>query len=222
MAADFDLEQTDRLLTTTRAVRKRLDLNRPVEPSVILDALRIAGQAPSGGNQQRWRWMIVTDPEKKRTVQDHYAKSFAAYMAPKRELLQPGDHASVRMSDSAQYLADHLHEVPALVIPCVLDRPPPNDDGEAKAGFWGGVLPAVWSFQLALRSRGLGSAWTTLHLNYEREIGEALGIPDTVTQVALLPVAYYTGDTFKPAPRRPVEEITYWDEWKSTTPPAGG
>jgi nitroreductase len=212
----FDLYHTDRLLTTTRAVRKRLDLNRPVEPSVVLDCLRIATQAPSGGNSQRWRWLIVTDPDKKRRIADHYAKSFAAYIEPKKALLGPDDHASVRMTDSASYLADHMAEVPALVIPCVLDPVPAADTGEAQAGFWGGILPAVWSFQLALRSRGLGSAWTTLHLNFEREVGEILGIPDTVTQVALLPVAYYTGDDFKPAPRRAIEEIAYWDEWKAT------
>ena len=218
--AEFDLEQTDRLLTTTRAVRKRLDLTRPVDPEVITDCLRIATQAPSGSNAQRWRWLVVTDPDKKRALGEYYEKSFSAYIAPKQQAIA-GDAHRMRITDSAVHLATHLGEVPAIVIPCVLDRPP-TSDGEAMAGFWGGILPAVWSFQLALRSRGLGSAWTTLHLNYEREVGELLGIPDTVTQVALLPVAYYTGETFKPAPRRPVEEITYWDGWKSTTPPAGG
>ncbi|HSS10243.1 MAG TPA: nitroreductase family protein [Acidimicrobiales bacterium] len=213
---EFDLEQTDRLLTTTRAVRRRLNLTRPIEPSLILDCLRIATQAPSGGNAQRWRWMIVTDPAKKQPIADYYAKSFSAYIAPKKLLIGPDDHASVRMTDSASYLADHMAEVPALVIPCVLDRPPSAESGEEQAGFWGGILPAVWSFQLALRSRGLGSAWTTLHLNYEREVGELLGVPDTVTQAALLPVAYYTGDGFQPAPRRPTEEIVYWDTWKAT------
>jgi nitroreductase len=214
--ADFDLQQTDRLLTTTRAVRKRLDLSRPVEPSVILECLRVATQAPSGGNQQRWRWMIVSDPEKKSAIGEYYSKSFAAYIAPKKALIGPDDHASVRMTESSSYLAEHLADVPVLVIPTVLDRPPSGRTGEEQAGFWGGILPAVWSFQLALRSRGLGSAWTTLHLNYEREVGEILGVPDTVTQVALLPVAYYTGESFSPAPRRPVEQIAYWDSWKVT------
>jgi nitroreductase len=216
--AEFDLQQTDLLLTTTRAVRKRLDLNRPVEPSLLLECLDIATQAPSGGNTQKWRWLLVTDPEKKQKIQDYYAKSFAAYIAPKKELIQPGDVRSIKMTDSATYLAEHMAEVPVLVIPCVLDRPP-APDGEQEAGFWGGILPAVWSFQLALRSRGLGSAWTTLHLNYEAEVAEILGIPNTVTQVALLPVAYYTGEGFKPAPRRPVQEVTYWDSWKSKEMP---
>ena len=215
-ATPFDLTHTDHLLTTTRAVRKRLDLTRPVEPSVILDCLRIAAQAPSGANAQRWRWMVVTDPDKKQAIARFYADSFASYIAPKLEVLQPEDHASVRMTDSASYLAEHLGEAPALVIPCVLDRPPVGGDCEPQASFWGGILPAVWSFQLALRSRGLGSAWTTLHLPYERDVAELLGIPPTVTQTALLPVAYYTGDDFQPAPRRRVEEITYWDQWKAT------
>ena len=204
MSGGFDLAQTDHLLTTTRAVRKRLDLTRAVEPKVLLDCIQIASQAPSGSNAQRWRWIVVTDPEKKKTVAHYYALSFKDYIAPKLDLIEPGDHASVRMTDSASYLAEHMAEVPALVIPCVLDRPPEANGGEQSAGFWGGILPAVWSFQLALRSRGLGSAWTTLHLNYEKEVGDALGVPTTVTQAALLPVAYYTGDRLQAgtAPRR--------------------
>jgi nitroreductase len=218
--AEFDLSQTDRLLTTTRAVRKRLDLARPVEPSVVLECLALASQAPSGGNLQRWRWMIVTDPAKKQVVASYYERGFRAYMAPKLELIQPGDHASIRMTASSTWLAEHLAEVPVLVIPCTLDRLPPEPSNEQVASLWGGILPAVWSLQLALRSRGLGSAWTTLHLDHASEVGEVLGIPPTVTQVALLPVAYYTGEGFQPAARRPIEEMTYWDAWKTTTPPA--
>jgi nitroreductase len=215
--ADFDLEQIDRLLTTTRAVRKRLDLTRPVDPAVIVECLRLAIQAPSGSNAQRWRWMVVTDTEKKRAVGDNYRQSFEAYIAPRQELIEPGDTASLRMTDSSSYLADHMGEVPVLVIPTMLDRPPADIPGEDQAGFWGGILPAVWSFQLALRSRGLGSAWTTLHLRYEREVATVLGIPETVTQVALLPVAYFTGEGFRPAARRAAEEVTYWNTWRSTS-----
>jgi nitroreductase len=217
----FDLAHTDHLLTTTRAVRKRLDLARPVEPSVLLDCLRLATQAPSGGNAQRWRWVLVTDPAKKAAIASLYDEGFRAYLAPRLERIQPGDHASVRMTESSTYLAEHLAEVPVLVIPCTLDRLPPDPSPEQVASFWGGILPAVWSFQLALRSRGLGSAWTTLHLDRADQVGALLGIPSTATQVALLPVAYYTGDDFRPALRRPVEEVTYWDEWRATTPPSG-
>jgi nitroreductase len=212
--AGLDLATVDKLLTTTRAVRKRIDLTRPVEPEVVEECLQLATQAPSGGNAQRWRWVVVSDPAKKQAVRKHYAISFAAYIAPRTAQLRPDDVRSHRMVESATYLADHLAEMPLLVIPCTLDQRSPDDDSERLAGLYGGILPAVWSFQLALRSRGLGSALTTLHLTYEREVGEILGIPDTVTQVALLPVGYYTGVDFQVAPRRPVREITYWDEWK--------
>lgn len=210
----FDLATVDHLLTTTRAVRKRIDLGRPVDPGVVHACLQLACQAPSGGNTQRWRWMVVADPARKQFVAERYAASFARYIAPRKAQLRPDDVPSRRMIESATYLADHMAEMPLLVIPCTLDVAPDGATSEQLAGLYGGIFPAIWSFQLALRSRGLGSALTTLHLDYEREIGEELGIPETVTQVALLPVGYYTGDDFRPAPRRPVEEITYWDTWK--------
>ena len=213
--AGLDLASVDKVLTTTRAVRKRMDLQRPVEPEVVEACLRIASQAPSGGNNQRWRWVIVADAEKKKLVADRYAESFARYIAPRKAQLRPDDERGQRMIASSSYLADHMAEMPLLVIPCTLDQLPADANAEQRASLYGGIFPAIWSFQLALRSRGLGSALTTLHLDFEREIGEVLGIPDTVTQVALLPVGYYTGDDFKPAPRRPVEEITYWDSWKA-------
>jgi nitroreductase len=211
---EFDLEQTDRLLSTTRAVRRRLDLQRPVDADVVLDCLRIAAQAPSGGNAQRWRWLLVEDADTRRALADHYAAAYARYIAPRREAVDPGDVATERILASSDHLAEHLADVPLHVIPCVLDRLPPGATNEQMAGFYGSVIPAIWSFQLALRSRGLGSAYTTLHLVHEAEVAGLLGIPPTVTQVALLPVAHYTGTRFQPAPRRPVEEITYHDRWK--------
>jgi nitroreductase len=211
----LDLATVDHLLTTTRAVRKRIDLDRAVEPEVLHECLQLASQAPSGGNNQRWRWMIVVDAEKKRAVADLYAQSFERYIAPKRAALRPDDDRSRRMLESSTYLAQRMGDMPALVIPCSLDQLQEGANSEQKASLYGGIFPAIWSFQLALRSRGLGSALTTLHLDYEREIGEILGIPDTVTQVALLPVGYFTGEDFKPAPRRDVREITYWDTWKA-------
>lgn len=210
----LDLASVDKLLTTTRAVRKRIDLGRPVEPEVVEECLELAAQAPSGGNGQRWRWVVVADPSKKAAVAERYAESFARYIAPRKAQLRPDDDRGRRMVESASYLAEHLAEMPLLVIPCTLDRLPADPTSEQLASLYGGIFPAIWSFQLALRSRGLGSALTTLHLDYEREVGEALGIPETVTQVALLPVGYFTGEEFKPAPRRPATEITYWDTWK--------
>ena len=211
----FDVAETDRLLTTTRSVRKRLDLDRPVDIDVVLDCLRVALQSPSGGNSQRWRWLVIDDPDKRAAIGKLYKESHDPYMAANRAMAGDAVPASTgRVMDSSQYLADHMGQVPVHVIPCWLDRLPESAAPGEAAGVYGSILPAVWSFMLALRSRGLGSAWTTLHLNYEREVGEVLGIPDTVTQVALIPVAYYTGADFKPATRRPVEEVTYRNGWR--------
>ncbi len=212
----FDLAETDRLLTTTRSVRRRLDLTRPVPRDVVLECLRIATQAPSGGNSQRWRWLVIDDADKKTQIAKWYAASHDPYMAANRELL--GDSVVTgssqdRVMSSSSHLSDHMAEVPVHVIPCWLDRLPEQPSTMDMAGIYGSLLPAVWSFMLALRARGLGSAYTTLHLAYEREVGDLLGIPDTVTQAALIPVAYYTGDDFKPAARKPVEAVTYWNHW---------
>lgn len=213
--AGFDLATVDRLLTTTRAVRRRLDLERPVDRSVVTECLRVALQAPSGGNTQPWRWIVVDDPDLRAGVADLYRRGFGPYIEMQRAAVAEAggnpDNAIVR---SAEYLAEHLHEVPVFVIPCLLGRLPEGAGVAETAGFYGSVLPAVWSFMLALRSRGLGTAFTTLHLTHEREAGELLGIPDTVTQVALLPVAYTTGGDFRPGQRKPVEAVTYWNGWR--------
>ncbi len=213
MGESFDLEQTDRLLTTTRAVRKRLDLTTPVPRDLILDCIRIATQAPAGGNVQRWRWIVVDDPALKLGVAELYRKSYAPYMAAQREAAERmGKTDTQAIMGSSDHLADVLDQVPALVIPCSLGAPV-GSQGTVSA-FYGSILPAVWSFMLAARSRRLGTAWTTLHLEYEAEARQLLGIPETVTQVAMTPVAYYTGDSFKPGTRRAAEEITYFNGWK--------
>jgi nitroreductase len=204
---------TDHLLMTTRAVRKRLDLSRPVPREVVLECLRLAIQAPTGGNSQGWRWLVVDDAETRAAVAALYRERANPYLDGYRQL----SDAPNTVLDSSQYLTDHLHEVPVFVIPCILGRLPENPSNEEAAGFYGSILPGVWNFQLALRSRGLGSVFTTLHLAYEREAGELLGIPETVTQAALIPVAYTIGTDFKPAARRPIEEITYWNGWKQTS-----
>jgi nitroreductase len=206
----FDTTTTDRLLTTTRSVRKRLDLSRPVPRQVVLDCLRVAIQAPTGGNSQGWRWLVIDDPAARADIAALYRERAEPYLGSYGT--PPPRLANV--VDSAKYLADVLHEVPVLVIPCLLGRVPEAPSNEEMAGFYGSIIPAVWSFMLALRSRGLGSAFTTLHLAFEKEAGARLGIPETVTQAALIPVAYTIGDDFKPAARRPVEEITYFNAWK--------
>lgn len=210
----LDLQTVDHLLTTTRAVRKRLDLERPVAPEVLFECLRLAVQAPTGSNAQGWRWVVVTDPDQRAALADMYRRAGEPYLKAASE--NTGDGGTMdRIVDSATYLLDHLAEVPVHVIPCIHGRVGDGGSGLA-AGLYGSIFPAVWSFQLALRSRGLGSCLTSFHLAFEREAADLLGIPDTVTQAGLLPVAHFTGEDFKPAARRPVEEITYWNAWKQT------
>lgn len=217
MGTTFDLSQTDHLLTTTRAVRKRLDLTRDVPRDLILDCIRIATQAPAGGNVQMWRWLVVDDPAIKLGLADLYRRAYEPYIAMQREqVTATGRSDAGAIMASSDHLATVLHEVPALVIPCQIGRPDPSWSQGQLAGTYGSVLPAVWSFMLAARSRGLGTAWTTLHLQFEQEAAALLGIPDNVSQVALIPVAYYVGDDFKPGARLPAERVTYYNGWKQS------
>ena len=210
---EFDLAQTDRLLLTTKQVRKRLDFERPVPRDVLLECIDIASRAPMGSNLERNKWLIVEDRELKRKIGDLYRRNAADYL-DQSDAFKSDDRGS-RVVSSAKYLAERMHEVPGMVIPLRLDRVENASSGE-QSGWYGSVLPGVWSFQMALRSRGIGSCWTTLHLGYEAEVAELLGIPDTVTQVAMLPVGYYTGDSFSVTPRRPAAEITFIDRWGET------
>ena len=213
--ADYPMDTTvtDHLLATTRAVRKRLDLDRPVEPEVILDCLRLAVQSPTGSNSQGWHWIVVTDPEKRAQLKELYGAMARPYLESQAE--EAADPQTRKVYQSAVYLMNILDRVPVHVIPCLEGSVTANENF-AGASFYGSILPAVWSFMLALRSRGLGSAWTTLHLAKEAETAELLGIPEGITQVALIPVAYTVGTDFKPAVRPPVEGITYWDTWGAT------
>jgi nitroreductase len=211
----MDVGTVDHLLTTTRSVRRRLDLSRPVEPEVIERCLEIAMQAPSGGNLPWPYFVVVTDPVKRADVAALYRKVFFEEYAP---TISAERRATDRKNVEAwTYLAEHLHEVPVHVIACVegrVDGLPPS----MAASRYGNILPAAWSFMLALRARGVGAAWTTLHLRYEQEVARLLGIPADVTQAALLPVAYYFGVGFRPARRVPARERTYWDRWGATRP----
>jgi nitroreductase len=206
----MDLVTVDRLLTTTRSVRRRLDLTRPVEPELIQRCLEIAIQAPCGSGVPKYHFVVVTDPIKRAGVAELYRAVFTKYRQSRAS--QDADPAMVA---SATYLAEHLHEVPVHVIPCVAGRF--ETEGAAVQGSrYGDIVSATWSFMLALRARGVGAAWTTLHLYREREAAALLGIPDDVTQAALLPVAYFTGTDFKVARRVPARERTYWDGWGRT------
>ncbi len=212
---DFDLDEIDRLLTTTKQVRKRLDLGRAVPRELILECIDIAQHAPMGGNLERNRWLVVDDPDLKSAIAGYYEQVGRPYLAASAEAGVEGRQA--RVIDSATYLVDHIAEVPAMVIAMRLDRLPDGASNADVAGFHGSIAPGVWSFQLAARARGLGSAWTTFHLVHEQAVAELLGIPESVTQVAMLPVGFYSGNGFTPAPRRPASEITYFNRWKQTS-----
>jgi nitroreductase len=202
-----DLDAVDQLLSTTRAVRKRLDLERPVPPEIVEECLRLAIQAPTGSNRQGWHWVVVTDADERAALADMYRAGFGPYMDRARS----GSEGMTRVGESALWLAERLEQVPVHVIPCIEDY----TKGSAHAGVWASIYPAVWSFQLALRSRGLGSVLTTLHLPRANDAAELLGIPDGVLQAGLVPVAYYTGEDFKPAKRHPIESVTSWNRWGS-------
>jgi nitroreductase len=180
---------------------------------VILECLRLAIQAPTGSNRQDWRFVVVTDPDTRAGLAAIYNESALPYLGVRPDGTRTGPTNPVR--DSAVYLSEVLHRVPVHVIPCVMRRPD-ADDPAGTASIYGSIVPAAWSFMLALRSRGLGSVWTTLHLRNERAAAELLGIPDGVSQVALIPVAYTIGDEFKPAKRPPVETVVSWDGWGAT------
>ena len=203
--SDLDRATVDQLLRTTRSVRKRLDLSRPVPREVVTECLALAIQAPTGSNAQLWRWLVVEDAATRAALADLYRNPPSERPGP-GEAIPELTRQQERVVDSAMYLRDHLHEVPVLVIPCIARK------GGA-AGWGPSIYPAVWSFQLALRSRGLGSCITTVHLYREREAAALLGIPDDYAQACLLPVAFYTGEDFQPAVRRPVEELTAFDRW---------
>lgn len=206
----MDLATVDKLLTTTRTVRKRLDFTRPVPPEIIQECLEIAIQAPTGGNIQRYHFVVVTDESKRKELSAIYKRSYLEVYTPERQA--EASRTDPGLISSATYLAEQMHKAPVLLIACV-ESAGPTAQGP---GVFASILPAVWSLMLALRARGLGSAWTTLHLRYEQEVAALLGVPDNIAQAVLLPVAYYTGDDFKPARRIPARQRTYWDQWGDT------
>lgn len=221
----IDLPSIDHVLKTTRSVRQRLDLEREIPRALIEEALDIALQAPTGANTQTWRFMVITDAALRAGIADYYRQGAARYGAGETALSRTGvsagreyDAADPRaeqrdaMLKSGGYLMEHLHEVPMFVIPCIEARFE-HEDVFTQASMWGSIIPAAWSLMLALRARRVASAWTTLHLLYEREIAELLGMPAHYTQAALLPVAWLQGGDLKPAKRLPVSEVVYWNRW---------
>jgi nitroreductase len=212
----------DELLSTTRTVRRRLDLERPVERRLIEECAALAQQAPTGGNRQAWGLVIVTDPDRRAALGEIYRRGFERYTsrgvaAPGAPALSLPDDAAQerqrRIGRSAAHLARTIDRVPVLVVPCLRGRVE-GQEAAVQASAYGSILPAVWSFMLAARARGLGTAWTTVHLFHEREAAEVLGIPfDEVMQVALIPVAHLVGDTLRPGARAPLEDFVHWERW---------
>jgi nitroreductase len=200
----------DELLSTTRAVRKRLDLTRPVPREVLEECLRLAQQAPTAGHSQKWHFVVVTDAEKRAALGEIWREVAYPYL---QRSGGAREGQMLRISDAVVHLAEHIHEVPVHVIPCVEGRYEGKPNALV-ASMFGSIIPAAWSFMLAARSRGLGSVWTTFHLMHEQRAAEILGIPyDKVTQVALIPVAYTLGTDFKPGKRKPLDTMVHWDRW---------
>ncbi|BBY98518.1 nitroreductase family protein [Mycolicibacterium fallax] len=206
----------DELLTTTRSVRKRLDFDRPVPREILMECLDIALQAPTGSNAQGWQWVFVDDPDKKKALADIYRMNATPYLSlPSPERGDIRDQQITKVQDSARYLSENFEKAPVLMVPCLEGRP---DGAEAglTASYWGSLLPAVWSFMLALRARGLGSSWTTLHLlgEGERQAAELLGIPfEQYAQGGLFPIAYTKGTDFRKVQRLPAADLTHWNSW---------
>ncbi|MBW2268313.1 MAG: nitroreductase family protein [Deltaproteobacteria bacterium] len=209
----MDVESVDRVLSTTRSVRRRLDFERPVEPEVIEACIDIATQAPTGLDRESWRFLVVTDPAKKRGVADLYRKSFEgmaerwAELAETLDLPQPPGERSTHRA-----LAERLQDLPVLILVCAVGEPV-RDDPVLEVSFYGSIFPAAWSLMLALRARGLGSTWTTLLLRERDATAKLLGIPEGVTQTVLLPVAYTKGANLRPARRKPAAQVAFWNEW---------
>ena len=201
----------DWVLATTRAVRRRLDLERAVDVEVVLDCLDLALQAPTGGDAQGWRWIVITRPSTKARIRDIYVDALTAASGGSRR--GPSGSSANRMLDDAWHLATHLDQVPVLVVACVRGRLTPERTLAQAAALLGSIYPAVWSLQLALRSRGLASVMTTVHLQRHEDMAELLGIPDGVTQAALVPIAHLLGDELHPARRRPARQVAFPDHW---------
>jgi len=210
--AGFDLDTVDRLLGTTRAVRRRLDFDRPVPREILLDCIRLSQQAPTGTNAQHWRWLIIDDPAKRKALGEIYARGLPLLDASAKTAR---DDQTAAVYRHARDLAERMGDVPALVIPCLEGRLDDPSSLVLATTYYGSIYPAVWSFQLALRSRGLGSVLTTMHLAFEEDSREVLGLPENVVQTALLPVAYTIGTDFNPTERPSPETITSFNTWSA-------
>ena len=206
-----ELDAVDLALTTTRSVRRRIDWERPVPREVIERCIDVATQAPTGLDREAWRFVVVTEPERKQQLGEIYRRAFDRLGELRAELAENGGEEPPVVRPVLRELANRLHEMPALILVCMLGRP--DESLARQVGFYGSVLPAAWSLMVALRARGIGSTWTSLHLMEEREAAAVLGIPEDVTQTVLLPIGYMQNAKLAPAPRKSAREVTYWERW---------
>lgn len=210
---DDTVRHVDEVLTTTRAVRRRLDLERPVDNDLLLDCIDLAEQAPTGGNLGSRRWVIVRDPALKDQLAELYRDTAGSFIVGAAERLRGSGHPQEKVMASSAFLVEHLAEVPAIVIPTIIGR----HDGSGRPGLFDSVIQAAWSFCLALRARGLGTTWVTAALQDTARVKEILDIPDHMTEIVLLPVAWTKGTDFGRAPRLPAREIAYFDRFGVTS-----
>ena len=221
----LDLASVDHVLATTRSVRLRLDLDREVPRNLIDEALELALQSPTGANTQTWRFMVITEPDIKAGIADCYRRGADKYIADQTAMTRTGvsatrdfDENDMRQSQkagvwkSSSHLLENMHRVPAMILPCIESRFE-HEEPFVQASMYGSILPAAWSLMLALRARRIASAWTSLHLIYEQEVRELLGMPDNYTQGALLPIAWLKGGELKRAKRLPLSEVCFWNRW---------
>lgn len=211
---------TDELLTTTRSVRKRLDLTKPVPLGLIRECLEIAVQAPTSANVQNWSFIVVTDAEQRRAIADIYRHTWELIatsplaVADRFKENPARNREQHKVSNSAAYLADHIGEVPVLMVPCVEVI---DGDGTLTAEnanqYWSSIMPATWSYMLAARSRGLGTTWTGVTIMADNEMRAILGLPDNVYHATTIPTAYYTGTTFHRGKRIPLDDVVHFDRW---------
>jgi nitroreductase len=200
----------DTVLTTTRSVRRRMDLDRPVERALVEQCLELALQAPSGANRQDWIYIAVDDAAQRAALAEIYRASFRARYGERSAPTAAGQQLPGPVSESAHFLADHLNRVPVIVVPARSALAPTERAGQAS--FWGSILPAAWSFMLAARSRGLATSYTARGLDREAELADVLGLPyPGVTQAGLIAVGHPDTQMFSPARRRPLTEVLSWN-----------
>ena len=209
---DIDVGAVDHALTTTRAVRRRLDLERAVDDQIILDCIDVAEQAPTGGNLSSRRWLVIREPRLKQALADLYMAGAGQWMAGAADRLEGTGHPQEKNMASAKHLAENLADVPAIVIPTIIGR----HDGSGRPGLFDSVIQSGWSFCVALRARGLGTAWVTAALADQDKVKELLDIPENMTEIAMFPVAWTKGTDFSPAPRLPARTVTFFDGWART------